>query len=529
MIEVLTDLIRRTTERSPDSPAVAYKSSTVSYAELMSSIDSFAAGLIGAGLERRDRVAVFAGKQPETVIATFGASLAGGVFVPINVLFKASQVTYILNNCNVRVLVTTKARLRDLEPALESCPDLRLVVVIDDDGATAPGDGPEVVGWEAIATGASPRTLPATISSDMAAIMYTSGSTGMPKGVVLSHANMAIGAQSVAAYLENSPSDRILAVLPFSFDAGLSQLTTGFSSGACVVLHDYLLPRDVVRLVQKENVTGITGVPPLWMQLAEQAWPEGSTDTVRYFANTGGKMPRETLLRLREIFPKAKPYLMYGLTEAFRSTYLPPEEADKRPDSIGKAIPNAEVMVVAEDGSVCGPGEVGELVHRGPLVAMGYWNDVERTNVRFRPAPDQPSALPNPELAVWSGDSVKADEDGFLYFVGRKDDMIKTSGYRISPAEIEEMVYDSQLVSEVAAIGVPDKRLGQKIVLVAKPKNAGEAPTEALLAHIRQSAPNYMVPAGVEWRDELPRNANGKLDRRTMSEDLVARSTEGDA
>jgi len=232
-------------------------------------------------------------------------------------------------------------------------------------------------------------------------------------------------------------------------------------------------------------------------------------------------MPQETLRQLRGVFRSAEPFLMYGLTESFRSTYLPPDEVDKRPDSIGKAIPNAEVLVVAEDGTSCAPGEVGELVHRGPLVALGYWNDPERTAHRFRPAPGQPEELPNPELAVWSGDSVKCDEDGFLYFVSRMDEMIKTSGYRVSPAEIEEVVYSTGLVAEVAALGIPHPKLAQAIVLVAKPKLPGEEPSEALLERLRPEVPNYMIPHAIHWKTSLPRNANGKLDRRVLAEEFA--------
>ena len=527
MIEVLSDLIRRSADIRPKSSALSYKSTTLSYADLYDSIRSLASGLVQFGLKRTDRIAVYAGKRPETVIGAFGATLAGGIFVPINVLFKPSQVTYILNHCSVRVLLTTRSRLDDLEAALDACPKLQLVIVMDDDCGAVTARR-TTVGWSSIAPASSGSTLPRMISSDVAAIMYTSGSTGMPKGVVLSHANMVIGAQSVARYLENTPNDRILAALPLSFDAGLSQLTTGFAAGSCVVLHDYLLARDVVRIVEKERVTGITGVPPLWMQIAEQKWPAGSTESVRYIANTGGKMPRETLARLRKVFHRAEPYLMYGLTEAFRSTYLPPEEVDRRPDSIGKAIPNAEILVVNDQKELCGPGQVGELVHRGPLVALGYWNDLERTRARFRPVPTQPSGLPTPELAVWSGDYVKMDDDGFLYFVGRKDDMIKTSGYRVSPSEIEELAYDSQLVVEVVALGITDERIGQRLVLVAKTINVRDKPTEALLTYIRGRAPNYMVPSEIEWWEDLPRNANGKLDRRQIRDEIEARSKQGE-
>lgn len=232
-------------------------------------------------------------------------------------------------------------------------------------------------------------------------------------------------------------------------------------------------------------------------------------------------MPKSTLKKLREIFPAAKPYLMYGLTEAFRSTYLDPEEADRRPDSIGKAIPNAEILVVRPDGTSCAPGEEGELVHRGALVALGYWNDPERTAARFKPAPGAAQAIPSTELAVWSGDLVKMDEEGFLYFVGRTDEMIKTSGYRVSPAEIEEVVYTTGLVRDAVALGVQDPRLGQRIVLVVSAGNNDFDPDE-LLALLRQQLPLYMVPSDVVVRPELPRSANNKFDRNLLRQELAA-------
>lgn len=521
MIETLADLIPHTAARAGNATALRYKDSSLRYDELASSVRAFSGGLIELGLKRNDRVAVFSDKRPETVISMFGANDAGGVFVPVNGLLKPHQVAYILKDCDVRYLVTTAARFGQLGDAILDCPDLNCVILMDAEQSSSAVPGPSVAGWGELMSGGQNAKKHRTIASDMAAIMYTSGSTGMPKGVVLSHANLVIGATSVANYIENSSSDRILAALPLSFDAGLSQITTGLYAGACVVLHDYLLARDIVRIIEREQITGLTAVPPLWIQLTEQKWPKGSTDSMRYFANTGGKMPRETLGQLRKIFPKAKPYLMYGLTESFRSTYLPPSEVDRRPDSIGKAIPNVEVMVVGPDGHLCAPNEVGELVHRGPLVSLGYWNDPERTATRFKPAPGQPKGLPVPELAVWSGDSVKMDEDGYLYFVGRMDDMIKTSGYRVSPAEVEEIVYSTGLVSEVAALGIPHGKLGQGIVLVAKAKKADETPSEELLEQIRPHVPNYMVPHSIQWKDSLPHNANGKLDRPAMTSEFA--------
>ncbi|HHW78302.1 MAG TPA: AMP-binding protein, partial [Xanthomonadaceae bacterium] len=290
--------------------------------------------------------------------------------------------------------------------------------------------------------------------------------------------------------------------------------------GARAVLMDYLLPRDVVATVVRDGITGLAAVPPMWVQLAQLDWPTAAVDSLRYFTNSGGAMPRATLAALRRALPKTTPFLMYGLTEAFRSTYLPPEELDRRPDSIGKAIPSAEVLVVREDGAPCAPGEPGELVHRGSLVALGYWNDPARTAERFRPAPGQHPGLPLLELAVWSGDTVRADEDGFLYFIGRKDDLIKTSGYRVSPTEIEEVLYGSGQLAEAAALGVPHPALGQAVVAVVKPLRDALNESE-LIAHCKRHLPNFMVPLQIVVRSaDLPRNPNGKIDRKILAEDL---------
>jgi acyl-CoA ligase (AMP-forming) (exosortase A-associated) len=357
----------------------------------------------------------------------------------------------------------------------------------------------------------------------MAAIFYTSGSTGKPKGVVLSHNNIVLGAKSVAEYLQNTDKDKILAVLPLSFDYGFSQLTTGFLVGAECVLLDYLLANDVVKAVIKHKITGLAAVPPLWSQLCKLNWPENAGDSIRYFTNSGGALSTTNLTHLRTLMPSASPYLMYGLTEAFRSTYLSPSEVDNRVGSMGKAIPNAEVLVVRKDGSECAVNEPGELVHKGPLVSLGYWNAKEKTAERFKPAPNQPKGIITPELAVFSGDSVKRDEDGFLYFVARADEMMKTSGYRISPMEIEEVLYQHDQITEAATIGVKHDDLGQAILAIVCSNSQGDLSLveRAVLKHCQKQLANYMVPKKIIVLAELPHNANGKIDRHKLTQEYT--------
>lgn len=522
---LVQDLILGTAAWQPDRPALRAGQTLLAYDELAGLVAATARGLLGLGLGPRDRVAVYLPKTVETVATFFGAALAGGVFVPVNPVLKANQVGHILRDSGARVLVTSSGRLAALAEILHTAPDLQWVVLTDD-AATGVGPGPRPIRWsELTADSGAARPGHRSIDGDLAAIFYTSGSTGLPKGVMLSHRNIVAGAISVASYLGNHPEDRILSVLPLSFDAGFSQLTTGFLSGAEVTLLDYLLARDVVRTVAQHGITGITGVPPLWAQLADQEWPADAGRSVRYFATTGGVMPRAVLGKLRQAMPAAAPFLMYGLTEAFRSTYLPPSEVDRRPDSIGKAIPNAEILVLREDGTPCAAGEPGELVHRGALVSLGYWNAPELTAKRFRPIPGGITQGGQPELAVWSGDTVVSDEEGYLYFRGRRDEMIKSSGYRISPTEVEDLVLASGLVSEVVAIGVPDQRLGQAVVVIAVAREqAGSAPTEALLRYCKEAMPTYMVPSRIDWRQNLARNPNGKYDRVALKAEMEAAS-----
>lgn len=525
---LLPDLIAFASEATPEAPALTYGKKTLNYGELSQSVSSFASGLISLGIQRGERVAIYLEKRFETVIASFGAPAAGGVFVPLNPLLKAEQVGYILRDCNVRILITSPERLALLQGTLPVCHDLRHVVVVEPGEALATSGTISYCSWAEL-MGQSTASGHRVIDTDMVGILYTSGSTGKPKGVVLSHRNMVAGAKSVASYLENRADDTLLAALPLSFDAGFSQLTTAFHAGARVVLLNYLLPRDVLKALEREKVTGLTAVPPLYIQLTQLAWPESITEHLRYFANTGGRMPRETLMALRKHLPRSSPFLMYGLTEAFRSTFLPPAEVDQRPDSIGKAIPNAEILVLREDGSPCAPNEPGELVHRGALVGLGYWNDPEKTAERYKPlpvhAPGREAGLVLPEIAVFSGDTVRMDEAGFLYFIGRRDEMMKTSGYRVSPTEVEEILYATRLVGECVAFGVDDDRLGQTIQVIATPPAESELDVAALLAECRARMPAYMVPAGISVRSgPLPRNPNGKIDRKTLSTEWIDKS-----
>lgn len=514
-MRLLQDLVYGMAEENPESPALLYKKKSLSFAQLASEVERFSHSMCGLGLGLNERVAIYLPKQLEVVIGVFGAAAAGGVAVPINPMLKAQQVSHILRDCNVRVLITSPSRAKQLLEILPDCHDVDFLVL-----TSAVKEPPQIPGirtlsWEELAD--TPKVEPPQrIDSDMAAILYTSGSTGSPKGVVLSHLNMVAAADSSSEFLQLTASDRLLAVLPLSFDYGLSQLTTAYFVGASVVLMDYLLPKEVVAAVVKHEITGISAVPPIWNQLSVLEWPESAGKSLRYITTSGGAARSSTLDRLRAKLPETLIFQMYGLTEAFRSSYLPPQEIDERPGSVGKALPNVELMVVREDGTRCAPNEPGELVHRGSLVAMGYWNDLERTAQRFRPAPGQPEGIPLPEIAVYSGDQMRMDADGYLYFESRQDEMIKTSGYRVSPTEVEEVIFASGLAAETVALGAAHPEMGQAIILLVDPAN-DDVDVAALLDLCRKEMPTYMVPEHIELCSDLPRNPNGKIDRAKMS------------
>jgi acyl-CoA ligase (AMP-forming) (exosortase A-associated) len=521
MPSLLHHLLFNSLQQASDNIALVHKKNVWRYGQLAELVRQQATALLSNQLKPQQRVAVFLPKQLETVSSLLAISLAGGVFVPINPVLKAAQVSYILNDCNVSLLITSNSRLQALLPELANCPDLHTIILVENQPLTV--DIPQtVLGWDEFLQQATNQLpMPNIIDTDMAAILYTSGSTGKPKGVVLSHRNLVTGAKSVSEYLQLNEQDRLLAVLPFSFDYGLNQLLSALLNKACCVLLEYLLPRDVLIALEKEKITGLACVPSLWTQLAKLEWSATINEHLRYLTNSGGKMPKSVLTAIRQRVPNGQFFLMYGLTEAFRSTYLPPAQLDKRPDSIGKAIPNADILVVREDGSLCAAHEAGELVHRGSLVAMGYWNDPAKTAERFNPAPNQLTGLPFTEIAVWSGDTVIMDEEGYLYFVGRKDDMIKTSGYRVSPTEIEEVIYSSGLVKEAAAIGIAHDSLGQAVLLVISVPQPDNYDETLLISHCKTYLPNFMIPTKIIVLARLPKNPNGKIDRNILAQQFA--------
>jgi acyl-CoA synthetase (AMP-forming)/AMP-acid ligase II len=409
--------------------------------------------------------------------------------------------------------VTTPLKAAALGAILAEIPSLQFLVLVGDEAA--PDLSLPCYKFEEFCNAPAPASWrEASIEKDLAAILYTSGSTGKPKGVMLSHANVVAGSRIVSTYLEITNKERILAVLPFSFDAGMNQMMTAFEKGATLVLINFTFAREIVQVLLREKISGLAGVPTLWSLLAQ---PNSSLNKqpmlhLRYITNTGGAMPQPVLRVLREVLTSTKIFLMYGLTEAFRSTYLPPEELDRRPTSMGRAIPDTEIIVVDESGKLCKPGETGELVHRGPTVSLGYWNRPEDTARVLRDNPLLPAEMGACEKVCYSGDLVKMDDEGFLYFIGRRDTMIKSSGVRISPTEVEEILFQTGKLRGVAVIGLPDEMLGQVIKAFVVPRDGQPLDTAALLTVCAEKMPRYMVPKFVEALDELPKTSSGKVD-----------------
>lgn len=477
-----------------DKVAVIDGDRRMTYSEFAAAVERQAAQLVAAGVSRGDRVAILLPKSIEECVAIFAASRAGAAFVPINADLKPPQVRHIIADCEARALISGGAQLTALGDALDGL-DFPLALIDTAQRAEAPP--------------APPSTC---IGEDLAAILYTSGSTGRPKGVMLTHRNLLAGARIVRTYLEITPNERILSILPFSFDYGLNQLTTVVEQGATIVLFSFKFGDEVVRALVEHEITGLAGVPTLWAILTRAAPSLAKTQLphLRYITNSGGAVPSKTVARLQELLPTTKIFLMYGLTEAFRSTFLPPDQVSVRPTSIGKAIPECEVFPLTADGRRAKPGEPGVLVHRGPTVSMGYWRRPDETAAVLRRNPFT-TALEGGDIVCWSGDLVTEDDEGYLYFVAREDAMIKSAGYRISPTEVEEVLMSTGMFKLVAVIGIPDEWVGQRVHAVAVGLTA-DVDTRAALASVAGQLPSHMVPSRIELVDVMPTTPNGKVD-----------------
>jgi acyl-CoA synthetase (AMP-forming)/AMP-acid ligase II len=472
----IANLLWTTAEADPARRAVIEPGRITDYGSLRRRAASIAAALADVGVRAGDRVGIFLDGGAEAVAAFFGVAAVGGIAVVVNEWLRPRQVEHMLDGAGTAALITSDDVISRQPRPLET----RSRVLMARDLA-GPADGKP-----------HPR-----VDMDPAQIVFTSGSTGLPKGVTVSHANLVAAARTVIAYLDIRPSDRLASVLPFSFVYGMSQVLCAVGSGAALVVER----------------SPLAAVPPLWQQLLNVAsFRDDPLTSLRIATNAGGHLPVPLVRAVRRAQPQARVFLMYGLTEVLRSTFLPPEEVDRRPDSMGRAIPGAEVLVVREDLTLCAPGEVGELVHRGPTVTLGYWNDPEATARVYRAHPLRPAGTPDTERVVFSGDLVRQDPEGWLYFVGRRDRMIKTLGYRVSPDEIATVLYASGEVAECIITSEPDDARGERVVAFVVLAGGGAGSLDRLKAYAGVELPRHMQPTRFEVRDALPRLPSGKHD-----------------
>jgi len=516
---LVSDFLQDSVERAPDKVALVCDGQRLTYADVETRANRVANGLLAAGIQRGDRVAVWLPNAVATVVAIFGILKANATFAVINATTKPDKLIYILRNCEASAVFVPMRHVAAVERLVSSVPSLLLVVLT--------GDGPEpdtAISNKAITYDEMLMAYPATrpsrtnIDVDLACLIYTSGSTGDPKGVMSTHANVTFAASSIIEYLENIPDDIVANVLPLSFDYGLYQLLMTFKFGGTLVLEQsFAYPAVLLKRIAQERVTGLPGVPTLFAVLLQMDLGRFDLSSVRYLTNTAAALPVTHIEQLRDAFPWAKLYSMYGLTECKRTLYLPPGELDRRPGSVGIPIPGTEAWIEDEDGRRVGPGEVGELVVRGSHVMQGYWRDPEATAQRYRPG-RYPA-----ERLLYTGDLFKADDEGFLYFVARKDDVIKSRGEKVAPKEVESVLYRLPGVVEAAVVGVPDNLLGQAIKAYVVCKEGVSLSERDVLRHCAAHLEDFSVPQQVEFRTSLPKTASGKIQKRP----LVVGSTEG--
>jgi amino acid adenylation domain-containing protein len=514
-VPLLHDFLIESARRLPAKIALVSQGRRVTYEELDKKSNALAHALGRAGVRRGDRVVVFADNTVESVISFWGISKANAVVSMVNPQTKEDKLAYLLNDCRARVLVTDGHLAPAFAPAAAKSKHLAALIVSGTIDPARVAALPGVVAWET-ALGAERSDLAPprrSIDIDLAAIVYTSGSTGDPKGVMLTHRNMITAATSITTYLENVEDDVILGVLPLAFDYGLYQMIMAFKMGARLVLErSFTYPAQVLNTIVAEAVTGFPGVPTIFAILAElKNLQSFDFSKIRYVSNTAAALGEKHIRSLQKIFPSARIYSMYGLTECKRCTYLPPADIDRKPGSVGVAIPNTELWVVNENDERVGPGEVGQLVIRGATVMRGYWEKPEATSKKLRPGP-----LPG-ELVLYTGDYCKLDDEGYLYFVGRMDDIIKSRGEKVAPKEVESVIGDIDGVKECAVIGVPDEILGQAVKALVVLEQGVKISEKDIMRECQKYLENFMVPKFVEFTAELPKTTTGKIKKTGLS------------
>ena len=509
---LVNHFLEQSAQRFPDKTALVCDGRRLTYSQINEQANRVANGLLSLGIQRGDRVAVWLPNSAEAVIAIFAILKAGAIFTVVNPTVKPGKLADILNNCAASGLFCPRQRGNQAARLLDSIPSLQTAILCGKAAADKSSHA-GLVDFSDLANTHSAAAPPCpSIDVDLACLIYTSGSTGEPKGVMSTHANMVFAAASIIEYLENSADDVVVNVLPLSFDYGLYQLLMTFKFGGTLVLEKgFAFPAAVLKTIEREKVTGLPGVPTLFAMLLQMDLGRFDLSSLRYLTNTAAALPVEHIQQLRTAFPWARLYSMYGLTECKRTLYLPPEELDRRPGSVGIPIPGTEVWIEDEHGNRLGPGEVGELVIRGSHVMQGYWNNPEATARWYRPG-RYPA-----ERLLYSGDLFKRDEDGFLYFVGRKDSIIKSRGEKVAPKEVEQVLYKLPGVMEAAVIGVPDELLGQAIKAIIVCRDSHTMTEKDVLRHCAQHLEDYMMPRHVEFRESLPKNASGKIDVRALS------------
>jgi amino acid adenylation domain-containing protein len=504
---LVQDFLDHSAERFPDKVALVCGERRLTYAEIESRANRLALALVDGGVERGDRVAVFMDNSVEAVVSIFAVLKAGAAFLVINHTTTKEKLEYMLNDSASTALLTQGARSSIVQDLI--CPHLKAVIM------SGPcHNGSSFIDFDDCINAAVNRTPEAPcIDLDLASVIYTSGSTGRPKGVMLSHLNMVSAAHSITTYLENDDTDVIMDVLPMSFDYGLYQILMGFKVGGTVILEkSFAYPYRVLEIMAKEQVTGFPGVPTIFailLRLNDLAAVD--LHALRYITNTAAALPVSDVKRLRALFPQTKLYSMYGLTECKRISFLPHEELEKRPTSVGKGMPNEEIFIVDEKGRRVGPGEVGELVVRGANVMLGYWGMPEETAKSLRPG-----IYPG-ERVLFTGDLFKMDEDGYFYFIARKDDIIKCGGEKVSPKEIENVLCSHNEILEAAVVGIPDEILGQAIRAYVVPERGSRLTEKDILKYCSERLETLMVPKCVEIRESLPKTASGKINKQELN------------